>query len=214
MPPPRIVLADDHVLVAEGIQQLLASEFDLVGLVGDGRALLDMIQELQPDIALVDISLPLLNGFDAVRQVKKISPNIKIVFLTMHDDKTFVEEAFRVGACGYILKESAISELVFALHEITAGRNYVTPSLAQEPATQAGKASSPQHGLSPDSLTQRQREILQLVAEGRSNKEISQILSIALKTVEFHKTRLMRCLHVQTTAELTKYAIAHGLVTL
>jgi len=211
---PRIVLADDHALVAEGIQKLLASDFELLKTVGDGRALLAVIKNHECDIALVDISLPLLNGFEAVRQIKKLASKVKIVFLTMHDDASFLDEAFQVGACGYILKESAISELVFALHEILAGRRYVTPSLIRDEGDHVGSQIQTGPGLSPPTLTPRQREILQLVAEGRSNKEIGEILDLALKTVEFHKTRLMRELDVHSTAELTKYAVAHGLVTL
>ncbi len=217
---PRILLADDHVLVAQGIQKLLESEseFELVGLVADGRALVSAVERLQPDVAIVDISLPLLNGLDACRLIKKVSPSLKIIALTMHSEQNFVREAFKVGVSAYVLKQSVGSELVLALREVLKGRTFVSPMVAQGLVDQA---LNPAHILQSDEkeglareLSLRQREVLQLVAEGKSTKEIASILDVSIKTVEFHKTRIMRQLGIRTTAELTKYAIANGLISI
>ena len=211
MTRPRLLLADDHTLVLEGFRKLLESDFDLVGTVEDGRALLAAAPRLRPDVILLDISMPLLNGIDAARQLRKTLPSAKIIFLTMHADPGYVTEAFRVGARGYLLKRSAASELVRAIHEVLNGRYYVTPLVTKgvlapllRPERKRRAASSP--------LTSRQREVLQLVAEGRSIKEIASILHVSVKTVEFHKSRIARELGVRTTAELTRYALEHGLL--
>jgi len=211
----RVLLADDHTLVLEGLKKLLAAEFDLVGMVEDGRALLAAARKLMPDVVLLDISMPLLNGLEAARQLKKSLPEIQIVFLTMHSEKTYVTEAFRAGASAYLLKRSAASELVFAIQEVVKGRFYVTPLVAKEVLSpfldrRRGMRTLPGRG-SLGNLTQRQREVLQLVAEGRANKEIAEIMHISIKTVEFHKAGLMEKLGLYTTAELTKYAINHGI---
>lgn len=215
MKKARVLLADDHALVAEGLQKLLESEYELVGTVADGRALLNTIEKVEPDIALVDISLPLLNGLDAARQIKKTAPHVKLIFLTMHADQTFVTEAFRLGASGYVLKQSAASELLFALTEVLKGRTYVSPAVTKDLVE---RVVSSHDTVEPKefagTLTVRQREVLQLIAEGKSTKEIASTLNISIKTVEFHKTRIMQELGVRTTAELTKYAIAHGIVSL
>ena len=213
----RVLLADDHTLVLEGFRKLLEQEFELVGAVEDGKALLTAAEKLKPDIIVLDISMPLLNGIEAARHLKKSLPEAKLVVLTMHADQTYAVEAFRAGASAYLLKRSAASELVFALNEVLKGRVYVTPLIAKDmlssfldkgskPRKQSIKASS---GLSP-----RQREVLQLVAEGRSNKEVAAILNTSIKTVEFHKSRIMQKLDLHTTAELTRYAILHGIVSL
>lgn len=211
----RIFLADDHALVAEGIRKLLEEQFDLVGTAADGRALLAGAEELKPDLVLADISLPLLNGLDAARQLKKVMPDAKVIFLTMHADQGFVTEAFRAGASGYVLKQAAASELLFAIQEVLKGRTYISPIVAQHlveravsPAETAAAQGFAGH------LTARQREVVQLIAEGRSTKEIAGTLHISIKTVEFHKTRIIQQLGVRTTAELTKYALTHGLVSL
>ena len=214
----RVLLADDHVLVAEGIQKLLEPEFELVGIVGDGRSLVAAATKLQPDVAVVDISLPLLNGLDASRQVKKANPNIKIIVLTMHSEATFVTHAFRVGVSGYVLKQSVGSELVQSIREVMKGRTFVSPMVTQSLVDQA---VNPVASMSPDesngfapTLSSRQREVLQLVAEGKATKEIASILNVSIKTVEFHKTRIMKELRLHTAAELTKYAIAAGLTSI
>jgi DNA-binding NarL/FixJ family response regulator len=210
---PRLLLADDHTLVLEGFRKLLESEFDLVGAVEDGRALVAAAQKLRPDVILLDISMPLLNGIEAARQLKKLVPDTKLVFLTMHADPAYVTEAFRVGASGYLLKRSASSELVNAVHEVLKGRCYVTP-LATKDMLDTFLGRAPDLGRLSSELTPRQREVLQLVAEGHSAKEIATILNLSVKTVEFHKARLMRQLGLRGTAELTKYAVQHGIVEL
>lgn len=214
----RVLLADDHVLVAEGIQKLLEPEFELVGIVADGRSLVAAASKLQPDIAVVDISLPLLNGLDASRQVKKAHPDIKIIILTMHSEPNFVTQAFRVGVSGYVLKQSVGSELVQAIREVLKGRTFVSPMVTQSLVDQAVNPTSSTSAAEPNgfaqSLSSRQREVLQLVAEGKATKEIASILNVSIKTVEFHKTRIMKELRLRTAAELTKYAISAGLTSI
>src|SRR5215213_5155327 len=213
----RILIADDHVLVAEGIQKLLEPEFELVASVADGRSLVTAASKLQPDIAVVDISLPLLNGLDASRLIKKANPGIKIVILTMHSESNFVTEAFRVGVSGYVLKQSVASELVQAIREVRKGRTFVSPMVAQGLVDEAMNPSSPSTSESngfAGSLSSRQREVLQLVAEGKATKEIASILNVSIKTIEFHKTRIMKQLQLRTAAELTKYAISTGLTSI
>ena len=215
----RILLADDHVLVAEGIQKLLEPEYELVGIVADGRSLVAAAAKLQPDIVVVDISLPLLNGLDASQQLKKNNPNLKIIVLTMHSEPNFVTQAFRVGVSGYVLKQSVGSELVQAIREVVKGRTFVSPMVAQSLVDQAVNPSS---ATAPgevkvgfaQTLSARQREVLQLVAEGKATKELASILNVSVKTVEFHKTRIMKELRLRTAAELTKYAIAAGLTSI
>ena len=216
MKRPRVLLADDHTLVVEGLKKLLEPDFELAGTVQDGFALLEAAQKLKPDAILLDISMPLLNGIEACRRLKRSLPKAKIIMLTMHADRTYLAEAFRAGASGYLLKRSAVTELVFAIHEVLRGRFYVTPLVAKDMVHSFLDQSQPAHSHAPGFespiLTERQREILQLVAEGRANKEIAVILRIAVKTVEFHKSQIMRRLNIHTTAELTKYAVAHGIV--
>lgn len=215
---PTILLADDHVLVAEGIQKLLEGEFDLIGIVPDGRALLTSIQERAPDVAVVDISLPLLNGLEASRQIRKINPNIKIVILTMHSESTFVTEAFRIGVSGYVLKQSVGSELALAIKEVLKNNTYVSPIVAQGLVDQAVHPTQADNanevGGFAQELSSRQREVLQLVAEGKSTKEVAAVLNVSIKTVEFHKTRIMKQLGLRTAADLTKYAISNGLISI
>ncbi len=214
----RILLADDHRLVAEGIQRILEPKFDLVGIAENGRELVAMARERKPDVVLLDISMPLLNGIDAARQIKKLVPETKIVFLSMHTDGAYVKEAFRAGGSGYLLKRSAAGELVFAIEEVLKGQYYVTPGVARDVVgallEDAGGSSRKRPEWKESHLTPRQREVLQLVAEGKSIKEIASILDISIKTVEFHKSRIMEELDLHTTAELTKYAVAHGIASL
>jgi DNA-binding NarL/FixJ family response regulator len=210
MKRPRILLADDHKLVLEGMKRLLESEFELVGAVEDGRALIDTAVRLSPDVILIDISMPKLNGIEATRQLRALMPQCKLIMVTMHADATYVREALRAGAAGYVLKRAAASELVRAVREVMSGRIYVTPAIAQALDLPPGGTFHEKRASSE--LTGRQREILQLVAEGRSNKEVAGILHVSIKTVEFHKACIMRKLGVRTTAELTKYAVKHGVV--
>jgi DNA-binding NarL/FixJ family response regulator len=211
---PRILLADDHTLVTEGLKRILDPEFELAGTVEDGLALLDAAQKLEPDVILLDISMPLLNGIEAARRLKKSLPRTKLVFLTMHADRTYVAEAFRAGASAYLLKRSAVSELVLAIHEVLKGGYYVAPLIAKDLVdlfVESRSSRPPERPVARD-LTARQRQILQLVAEGHSNKQIAGILKISIKTVEFHKSEIMRKLGLHSTAELTRYALAHGIV--
>jgi DNA-binding NarL/FixJ family response regulator len=213
MKKPRLLLADDHTLVLEGLKKILEDDFEPVGAAENGRDLLHMAEELKPDVVLLDISMPLLNGIDACKQLIKTTPQAKVIFVTMHADADYVAEAFRAGASGYLLKRSAASELVNAIHEVLKGRCYVTPLVTREALTPLMGSGTDNRKLST-MLTSRQREVLQLVAEGRSVKEIATLLQISAKTVEFHKCALMERLDIHTTAELTRYAIEHGLIAL
>jgi DNA-binding NarL/FixJ family response regulator len=208
---PRLLLADDHTLMLDGIRMLLEPEFELVGCVEDGQMLLTAALESKPDVILLDISMPVLNGIDAAHQLRKTLPSAKIIFVTMHADADFVTEAFRAGAAGYLLKRSAASELLTAIREVLKGNHYVSPLVTRN-ALDLFIASSKPGGRLGDRLTARQREVLQLVAEGRSRKEIGAALNISVKTVEFHKASLMRELNLRTVADFTMYAIEHGII--
>lgn len=212
---PRIVLAEDHTMIAEGIAKLLENDCDLVEVVGDGQALLSATKKFLPDLILVDISLPSLNGLEATRQIKKSFPAIHVIILTMHSDNALINDAVAAGASGYLLKETAASELLHAIKEVHRGNTFFSPSIWKNIGDH--NVSLKQHETANQSevpLTPRQREILQLIAEGRSNKEIASILGLAVKTVEFHKTRLMRTLKIHSIPELTQYAITHRIITL
>lgn len=204
---PRVLLADDHTLVREGLMRLLAAELEIVGAVADGRALVTAAEQCQPDVVLVDVTMPLLNGFDAARQLQRVCPRGRIIFVTVHAEPDYVQEAFRAGAHGYVAKTAASSELLLAVRQVLAGGTFVSPGLVYEPRP-GGLEEGPVGG----ELSSRQREVLQLVAEGRPAREIGDILGISRKTVEFHKARLMRVLGLRTVAELTRYAVEHGLL--
>jgi DNA-binding NarL/FixJ family response regulator len=209
---PRVLLADDHSLVLEGLAKLVMDDCDLVGKVEDGRALIQAAQQLEPDVIVLDISMPKMNGLEAGRQLKKLLPSIKLIFLTMHADPVYAKEAFHIGASGFLLKRSAASELSQAIHAAMKGQYYVTPAIAKDflgSLTQQMPAAQ----VETNSLTPRQREVLQLIAEGHSTKEIATILNVSAKTIEFHRTRIIRELDLHSKAELTRYAIAHGLVS-
>ncbi|WNM60038.1 response regulator transcription factor [Candidatus Nitrospira allomarina] len=209
---PRILLADDHALVLEGLAKLVTEDCDLVGKVEDGRALIQAAQKLEPDVIVLDISMPKLNGLDAARQLKKLLPSIKLIFLTMHADPLYAKEAFQIGASGFLLKRSAASELMQAINAVMKGQYYVTPAIAKDfLSTFTQEMPAPQDEAS--SLTPRQREVLQLIAEGYSTKEMATILHVSPKTIEFHRAKIFRELNCQSTAELTRYAITHGLVS-
>ena len=211
MSRPRVLLADDHTLVLDGFRKLLEDQCEVVGAAEDGRTLLRMAQELQPDIVTLDISMPQLNGIDAARKLKKILPLTKLIFVTMHADPAYVNEAFKVGASGYLLKRSAGSELLQAIQSVMDGQCYVTPLVAKGLVTSVITGDKPTAS-KDEPLTVRQREVLQLVAEGMTVKEIASALNISPKTVEFHKSHIMTQLDLHTTAELTKYALVHGLI--
>ena len=213
MTRPRVLLADDHTIVTEGLKSILEPEFELVGTVEDGRAMLLAAEELQPDVIIADITMPSLNGLDAVRQLKSKNERAKVVFLTMHSDADLATEAFRAGASGYLLKQSAGEELITAIHTVLKGRVYLTPLIQQEVLEAFMKAGGEPDKASVE-LTARQREVLQLVAEGRTMKEIATALNVSTRTVESHKYDLMEKLGLQTTAELIQYAIKRGVVSL
>lgn len=211
MSRPRVLLVDDHTMVLDGFRKLLEDRCEIVGVAEDGRALLRKAQELQPDIVTLDISMPQLNGIDAARKLKKILPHTKLIFVTMHADPAYVNEAFKAGASGYLLKRSAGSELLQAIQSAMDGQCYVTPLVAKGLVKSAITGRRPAV-LKNEPLTARQREVLQLVAEGMTVKEIASTLNISPKTVEFHKSQIMTQLDLHTTAELTKYALVHGLI--
>ena len=206
-------MADDHKIVLEGLRSLLEPEFELVGMAEDGRTFLRMAEKLQPDVTVVDISMPLLNGIEAARQIKEINPNIKIVFLTMHPDVNYAYRAFEVGASGYVLKHSAPSELVSAIQAAMKGQIYITPAIAGE-LMQSYKEGGQFQEKTTAELTHRQREVLQLLAEGHSSREIADLLCISPRTVEYHKYKMMEELGIKTSSELVGYAIKHGIVTI
>ena len=210
MKKPRILLADDHLLVLEGYRRILEDQCEVVGTAEDGRALLEVASRLKPNVVLLDISMPLLNGIDATRHLKKIMPDIKVIFVTMHADPAYLNEAFKAGASGYLLKRSAGTELIQAIQSVIGGNFYVTPLLTKG-LVNSVISEAPTPPTRQSILTPRQREVLQLVAEGKAVKEIAQLLNISPKTVEFHKAQIMEQLDLRTTAELTKYAMAHGL---
>jgi DNA-binding NarL/FixJ family response regulator len=203
------LLADDHTMLLDAFQKLLADDCDVVGSVSDGQALLDAAARLHPDIVVVDIGMPLLNGIDAARRLKQVQPDIRILFLTMNEDPDLAAEAFRAGAAGYVLKRSAASELLTAIHEMMHQRSYVTPLVTEGLVGSMlhDRERKPNSGLSP-----RERQVVQLIAEGRSMKEAAAILKITPRTVAFHKYRVMAHLKIKTTAELIQYAIRHHIV--
>jgi DNA-binding NarL/FixJ family response regulator len=203
---PRILLADDHTIVLDGLTRLLETEFEIIGKAGDGRSLFDLALKLNPDAIVTDISMPILNGIEAVRQLKKRGCKAKIIFLSMYSDVELGTEALRVGASAYILKNSAAETLSKAIHEALRGRVYVSPRLSIG-LLSAAPPQAKRSCCHANELTQREREVLQLVAEGRTIRGIANILDIACRTVVFHKSNLMDKLGLRTTAELTCHAI-------
>ena len=208
----RVLLADDHKIVLEGLKSLLESEFWLVGSVENGRDLLTEVHRLRPDVIVVDISMPLLNGIEAVRGIRKTDPDIKVIFLTMHPDVTYAARAFEAGASGYVLKHSASAELVNAIREAVKGRTYITPMIAGKLIQTYKAGKHIEDGLKAK-LTARQTQVLQLIAEGYSAKRAAAIMHISPRTVEFHKYRIMDELELNTNAELAQFAIKHGVVS-
>ena len=213
MKRPRVLLADDHRLVAEGLKSLLEEEFELLGVVENGRELVEAAKRMRPDVIVADITMPGLNGIDALAQLKQENADVRVVFLTMHKEAAYARRALDAGACGYVLKHSARAELFLAVRAAFEGKVFVTPALARE--VFSDMKSSPSQSADPvAALTARQREILQLVAEGRSTKEIGSRLSISPRTVEFHKYHLMDALKLQSTPELIHFAIKNGIVSI
>jgi DNA-binding NarL/FixJ family response regulator len=211
MKRPRVLLADDHRLLREAFSQMLQHRCDVVGTVADGRALLEVAPALRPDVVVLDIAMPLLNGLDAARQLKQQMPEVKVIFLTVSEDPDLAAEAFRAGASGFLLKNSAASELIQAIEEVFQGRSYVTPLATQGLVGSFLNASQP--GKKACELSQRQREVLQLLAEGRTMKQIARILKITARTVAFHKYTMMQELGIKTSAELIHHALQQHLVS-
>lgn len=207
----RVLLADDHRMVAEGLKSLLTPEFELVEVVEDGRALIAAARKHRPDVIVADITMPHLNGIDALPQLREDHPEVRVVFLTMHRDVAYARRALEAGALGFVLKHSAPAELVTAIRAALKGQTYITPVLAGE-VFQAMRRGSHATGDPAARLTSRQREILQLLAEGRSAKEIGDTLAISARTVEFHKYQIMESLDLHHSAELVHFAIRHGIV--
>lgn len=212
MHKPRAVIADDHLIVIEGLRLLVEQFCDVVGTAENGQALVEAAEQLRPDVVFLDISMPLLNGLDAARKIRRLVPETKLLFLTMHSSPTYAAEAFSAGADGYLLKESAVSELRAAVSEVLKGRHYLTPAIAKPVLQVAFRSPAPGLRTTLARLTPRQREVLQLVAEGKSGKEAAALLHVSPKTIEFHKGQLMRELDLHSTAELTRFAIAEGLI--
>src|SRR5271155_1313093 len=208
-PRPRILLADDHAVVAEGIRGLIEKHYDVVGVVMDGRALITEASLLRPDVIVLDVAMPLLNGIDAGKKLQEILPKAKLVFLTMHADPNLAAAALRLGPVGFVLKHSAASELLTAIADVLRGKAYVTARLKSE-NWHVQESRAKQFG---KELTQRQREVLQLLAEGRPMKEIADILSVSEKTVMFHKYEIMRSLNIKNNAELVLLALKLGLIS-
>ncbi len=207
----RVLLADDHAIICAGVAKLLEPYYEVVGSVEDGRALLKAANELKPDVVLLDIGMPLLNGLDAARELKKRMPYVKLIFLTMDSDSYVAAEAFRAGALAYLLKTSSSAELLQAIHGVVKGVSYVTPAIAR--AMEESLIRDPRALNRPKELTGRQCEVLQMLAEGRSMKEIAYILQIAHRTVRFHKYRIMEELTISSNADLVKYAMRHGMIS-
>ena len=208
MRAPRVLLADDHALLLGAFEKLLAAECEIVGQASDGRALVAAAEKLKPDVIVLDIAMPLLNGLEAGRQIKRKLPDVKLVFLTMNEDPELAAEAFRSGASAYLLKRSAASELTTAIREVMNGRSYVTPLIT------SGMVGSllKERDTGEADLTSRQREVLQLLAEGHSMKEVANLLNLTPRTVAFHKYEMMKRLNVNSTAELIRYAVKRHIV--
>jgi DNA-binding NarL/FixJ family response regulator len=207
----RILIADDHILIAELCRQLLEPEFSVVGTVGNGRAMVRAASELRPDVIVVDVAMPILNGLDAGRQVKKLNHTIKLIYLTMNPDAELAAEAFRRGASGYLLKTCTSSELLRAVREVIRGSTYLSKNL---PADAINNLRREQKGMVEEGarVTKREREVLQLLSEGNSSKQIADILKVKTRTVDFHRYQIKEKLGIRSTAELVRFAIRNYLV--
>ena len=208
---PTIMIADDHAFVTDACRKLLEPEFDVVATVGDGRALVRVAANLKPQVIIVDIAMPLLNGLDAGYQVKQLLDSVKLVFLTMNTDPALAAEAFHRGASGYLLKTSSASELIVAIREVLKGKSYLSPAIAKETIDfllHQDKESIEEE----DQLTERQREVLQLLTEGKSTKQVASVLNVTTATVVFHKVRIKDALHARNDSDLVKYAVKNHLI--
>jgi DNA-binding NarL/FixJ family response regulator len=207
----KVLLGDDHALILDGLRAALQSNYEIVGVAKDGRTLVREAEQLKPDFVIIDISMPVLNGFEAAKQIKKSLPQAKLIFLSQHLNPAYLKQALRLGASGYVLKSGAIEELQQAIATVLRGKTYITPAFGEDVIARLwnreGELSEEAEG-----LTDRQREILQLIIEGRGNKEIAGVIHVSVKTVEFHRARIMAKLGVKSVAELTKVAIQQGLI--
>ncbi len=212
MPKPRLLIADDHPLILEGLRRMLEHEYEIVASAGDGRSLVQAAERLRPDVVVLDIAMPLLNGIDALRQIRRTLPHTRALVVTQQTGRQYVQTAFRAGASGYVIKQCAAGDLLTAVREVLKDRLYISEPLKRQfPPGVLEERRDPAE-IFECKLTPRQREVLQLVAEGKSVKEIAEVLKISPKTVEFHKSSIMDELGLRTTAELTRYALANGIV--
>ena len=208
----RILLADDHVLITHGVRATLEAQFEIVGLAGDGKTLVEAAEALRPDAIVLDISMPVLNGLEAAQRIRQILPAVKLVFLSQHRDPAYLRQTLKIGASGYVLKSQAAEELQLALAAVMRGEIFISPAFGEQVIARLWNRSKEVSNETVE-LTGRQREILQLIVEGRANKEIADCLQVSLKTVEFHRARLMNKLGARTAAELAKVALQRGLIT-
>ncbi len=207
--PIRVVLADDHILVRQGLKSLLEREgFQVVAEASDGQEVLRQVESLQPDIAVMDITMPILNGLNAARELAHFFPKTKTILLTQHDEDQYVSEALEAGVKGYVLKSQAASDLLQAIQQVSRGQVYLSPGVSRA-LMEAYRSKS---GKSGDRLTLRERQVLQLIAEGKSTRDVASLLGISVKTAESHRTRLMHKLDIHETASLVRYAVRHGIV--
>ncbi len=209
----KILLADDHQIFLEGLKSLLETDYDVVGMAPDGHILIKEALRLKPDVVITDISMPSLNGIDAIRQIRREGLNPKVIFLTMYNDAMYAKEALDMGASGFVLKLSASSELIAAIQEALQGQTHISPAIAQELLSLYKGDKESNDGVL-NKLSLRQREVLQLLAEGKSTKEIANVLKISSRTVEFHKYSAMNLLNIKTNAELVHFAIKHKIVSI
>ena len=201
----RVILADDHKMILDALKNLIEPEFQVVGTFGDGHALVEGAPDLKPHVIVLDVGMPTMNGISAGQRLRQVLPNVKLIYLTMNQDPDLAAEAFRLGAKGYLLKSSAGSELVDALRTVIRGGSYVTPLMTED--VLGSFVNHFKNLKSTSHLTLRQKEVLQLLAEGRSMKEAAYILNVSPRTVAFHKYTMMEHLHIKTSAELVQYAL-------
>ena len=209
---PRVLIADDHRILAEGVRSLLEPEFEVVGMVEDGRELVAVAKQLQPDVIVADITMPSLNGIEAAVQLRDAGVTSKVVFLTQHRDVAYARRATEAGAAGFVLKHSVATELVTAIYEALRGKTYITPMIAGE-LLDSYRNDDSGEGDAMHRLTPRQREVLQLIAEGKSAKQIASLLNISVRTAEAHKANILKALELESTAELVQYAIRNGIIS-
>jgi DNA-binding NarL/FixJ family response regulator len=207
----RLLLGDDHALILDGIRSALQTRYDIIGQATDGKALVEAAERLRPDLVILDISMPVLNGIESAKRIKKSLPSTRLIFLSQHLNPAYLKQALKAGAAGYVLKSGATEELHTAINQVFQGETYITPSFGEDVIARLWNRSGEIDDQSEE-LTERQREILQLIVEGRGNKEIADILHLSVKTIEFHRARIMNKLGVRSAAELTKVALQQGII--